>query len=92
MVFFKKKNKLGQLGFVSLMLGVVLFFLGLALAPPLNEVITGDDVMGEDGLDCYNESISNQDKAVCTQTDSIQPFWIGVVFGLAGMLIARVVL
>lgn len=89
---FKKKSKKGQVGFISLMLGFVLFVLGLALAPVLNDVITGDEVMGENGLNCSNPNITNQDKAVCYQTDSIQPLFIGLVFGLAGILIGRIVL
>ena len=84
--------KRGQVAFISLMLGILFFVIGLALSPILNQIITGDDVMGANGLDCSNVSISNQDKSVCTSTDAIQPLWAGVVFGLAGMLIGRIVL
>lgn len=89
---FKKKNKKGQVGFISLMLGILLFILALGMAFPLNQVVTGDDVMGEDGLNCSSEDISNQDKAVCTSTDSTQFLWFFVVVGLAGLLIWRIVL
>ena len=86
------QNKKGQVGFISLMLGVILFVLALALAPVLSNVINGDNVMGADGMDCDNENITNQMKAVCTSTDTIQPVWFFVVIGLAGILIGRVVL
>ena len=85
-------NKKGQVAFVSLMIGIVLFILALALAPPLNQVVTGDDVMGVNGLDCSNASISNQDKAICTETDTIQPLWFFVVAGLGILAIGKVIL
>ena len=85
-------NKKGQVVFISLMLGIVLFVLALALAPPLNQVITGDKVMGVDGLDCSNATISNQNKAVCTETDSIQFVWFFVLVGLGITAIGRILL
>lgn len=90
MIFSKKKR--GQVGFVSLMIGVVLILLGLALAPALNDTINGDDIRGSNGLNCSNDSISNQNKAICTQTDSMMPTYIFVIFGLAVMLLGRIVL
>lgn len=92
MGYFKKKNKKAQTGILSLMLGIALFLLTLALAPAVKDVVTGDDVMGVDGLNCSNPSISNQDKAVCTQTDTFQPLWLAIGLGFAGMLLGRVVL
>lgn len=91
MVYFKKKRK-GQTGFVALMIGVTIFLLALALIIPFNETVTGDDVMGANGFDCDNESISNQDKANCMQTDSMQFLWFFVLIGLAGTAIWRTVL
>ncbi len=87
MVFFK--NKKGQAGIVSLMLGVVLIILGLALSFPVNQVVNGDGVNGVDGLNCSNPEISNQNKAICYQTDTFPPLWTGVIFGLGGLLIWR---
>lgn len=91
MDFFKETKK-GQVGFISLMIGILLFILALALAFPLNEIITGDNVMGENGLNCSSPNISNQDKAICTSTDSMQPLWFFVLVGLGGLAIWRVVL
>lgn len=82
-------NKKGQVGFVSLMIGILIFVLALALIFPFNEVVTGDDVMGENGLDCDNESISNQDKAGCMSVDTMQPLWFFVLIGLGGLAIWR---
>jgi len=84
-------NKLGQVGFLSLMLAIVFFLLGLALAPPLNDVVQGDGVRGANGYDCANVSISSQDKALCTQTDLIPPFFVAIILGLGGMLLGRIV-
>lgn len=85
-----KKNKRGQVAFVSMMIGIVLIFLGLALAPALNDVISSDDVMGVNGLNCSNINITNQDKAMCTSTDSMMPVYVMVIFGLAVMLLGGI--
>lgn len=88
----KKKSKRGQIAFLSLMIGIILLVLGLALAPALKDVISSDDIMGENGLNCSNPDISNQDKAMCTSTDSMLPVYIFVIFGLAFMLFGRLAL
>lgn len=80
-------NNKGAAVLVYFMLGVVFFILGMALAPALTQT-TGE---GRTQLDCSNSSISNQDKAVCTQLDSIPPFFVGLVFGLAGIIIGRII-
>lgn len=84
-------NKKGVAILVYFMLGIMFFLVGLALSAPLQEVVGGDNVMGADGLNCSNPSISNQDKAVCTSVDVIPPIYIAILFGLGGMLIARVI-
>ena len=74
----------GNLFFV-LMMGIVFILLALALMPGLREVT--NDSMDSSQLDCSNESISDQNKAVCDSID-IQPFLYGVVIvGLAGILL-----
>lgn len=83
-------NKRGVAVLVSFMVGVVFFLLGLALAGVSTEIVSDDKVMGVDGLNCANESISNQEKANCRGTEIIFPIYIAVVFGLAAMLIAGV--
>lgn len=102
------KNKKGQAQILFIfMVGIVLFFLGLGLAPAINDTINNargqsfegysyDSVDGmwvindSTPIDCSNESISNQGKAVCTSLDAIKPFWLGCIFGLAGMVIVGV--
>ena len=79
------KGKQGQVIFVYFMIGVVFFLLGLALAYPLTQT-TGE---AQEELDCSNESISNQNKSVCYQVDSMTPLYIGLIFGLAGILLTR---
>ncbi len=80
-------NKKGIAVFIYFMMGVLFFVLGLALAPALTE---NSDEVRED-LDCSNESISNQNKAICYQVDVISPVFIGVIFGIAGIAITRIV-
>ena len=78
-------NKKGQVVFVYLMIGIVFFVLGLALAPGLTEM--SNEVQTE--LDCSNETISNQNKSVCYQVDSIPPLYVGILFGFAGIILTR---
>jgi len=85
LVFHKK----GQIGFYGFMIAVLIILSVLALATPLNKVVTGDKVMGVDGLNCNAPNITNQQHANCTSTDSIQPLWIFVGLGLAVVLIRR---
>lgn len=85
------KKKKGQTRFVGLMIAIVLFLLALALAFPLNQVTTGDDVMGENGLNCSSDNLTNQQHAICTQTDSMQFLWFFVLIGLAGVTLWRTV-
>ena len=81
-------NKRGSTLFIMLSLGTLFFFLGLALAPALNEAIQESRNTVE--LNCSNTTISNQDRAVCTQIDMFTPLFTGVIFGLAGILLGRV--
>ena len=89
------------------MIGIVLFFLGLALSPAINDTINetrgshyGGYVFNAEKsqweinesaqINCTDASISNQDKAVCTSLDIIPAFFIGIVFGLAGLIIGGI--
>jgi len=73
-------NNKAQVWGYSLMLGVVLFILALALAPAGNEFVK--DAMNSStsdfiGLDCNNESISNFAKGTCVITDFSQAYFFG---------------
>lgn len=79
-------NKKGSTIFVALMMGFLFFLLGMALAPALKDV-TGE-VRDNTALNC-STTTDAQTKAVCTSID-IQQWYIGVIFGLAGMVIGGI--
>lgn len=83
-------DKKGTTLFILFSLGILFFLLGLALAPPLKEVITESTTTSY--LNCTNTSISDQDRSVCTSIDSMFPLFTGVIFGLAGMLLGGIVI
>lgn len=79
-----KKKAQGNIFFV-LMMGVVFIILALAITPGAREIT--DEAMASPQIDCFNESISDQNKAVCDSMD-IQPFLYGAALvGLAGVLL-----
>jgi len=87
-------NKKGVAAFYYFMIGILFFLLGLALAPAL--ITTTDETTNYSGnstytqnLDCSNSSISNQDKSVCYQLDSIPAVYVGIIFGFGGIIILR---
>ena len=74
-------NKRGSVTlFLSLMIGIVLFFLGLNLAKPLSDVVA--DARGTTQLNCTN-AVEYQDKANCVMVDTLLPLFIGFLFALA---------
>lgn len=78
----------------SLMLGIVVIVLALALAPAGKKFV--DDAMNSStsdfvGLDCDNSSISNFAKGTCTITDfSLAYFFGGLILIGLGAITARV--
>lgn len=76
-------NKKGQVWSYSLMLGIVIIVVALALAPAGKNFVdnamnasTGDFI----GLDCNNESISKFQQGACTVTDfSLFYFFGGII-------------
>ena len=85
-------NNSGFVPLVAFMLGILCLFLGLALANPLKVVVEESMTLTDDGsgLDCSNSSISNQDKAVCTQIDLFVPLFTGLIFGIAGLFLGAI--
>jgi len=80
-------NKRGQLSiFFLLMMGVVFFLLGLALAPAINDTV--NEGLDDPLLNC-STTTDDQTKAVCTSMD-IDKLYIGIIFGLAGVLLVGV--
>ena len=100
-------NKKGQAIFYSLMVGLVIIILGLALAPAVSQSTntarnTSSNVSYTDadgntgnitqiGMDCSNSSISNFDKAACLATDLTLPYFIGFLIFLAGAIITAII-
>jgi len=81
-------NKKGQVWGYSIMLGIVLFILAMALAPAGNAFVK--DAMNAStadfiGLDCDNASISNFAKGTCVITDFSQAYFFGglILIGLS---------
>jgi len=89
------RNKKGSVLMYSMMLGLTIILVGLALAPAVQSFTTtamnessGDTV----GLDCNNDSISTFDKATCIATDSLLFYFIGSIILIGGAIVtARVV-
>lgn len=82
-------GKRGQGFFFLLMVGLVFFLLGLALAPALQEIT--QEQMDSSFLNCSDSSITQPTKAVCTSIDMMTFLFTGVIFGLGGVLITRAV-
>jgi hypothetical protein len=88
-------NKKGQVWGYSLMLGLTIIIVALALAPAgasfINSAMntsTADFI----GLDCDNVSISNFDKGTCTITDfSLVYFFGGLILIGGGMIVAKII-
>lgn len=79
-----KWNNKGQTGvFFLFMIGIVLFILGFSLASPL--AISSAQAMGN--LNCSNSSISTDTKVLCGVIDITAPFMVGIIMGLAGMVL-----
>ena len=70
-----------------LMIGIICFVLGLALANPLKEVVT--EQMDSTFLNCTTTT-DQQTKAVCTSLDMLTPLFCGTIFGLVGILLSAI--
>jgi len=88
-------NCRGSVMIFSIMLGVVVIILAMALAPVGKEIIgdarnvtVGDTI----GMDCSNSSISNFDKAACVVTDfSLFYFFGGLIFVAGTIITGRII-
>lgn len=79
-------NRNGSSIFLVLMLAVIFFFLGLALAPAVTEVI-GESMTG---LGCSSATDSFI-KGGCILMDLMGPLIIGIIFGMAGAVLGGIV-
>ena len=81
-------DKNGFVVFWAFMIGTLFFLLGLALAPSIKDVISEATTTAE--LNCSNETISQQDQAICTQMDLMNFLFIGLLFGMAGFILGGI--
>ena len=81
-------NSSGQAVLVYFMLGIIFFILGIAFAYPLTKTI--NEATNSTELNCTDLSIlSNQDKATCASLDIFPAIFVGAIFGLGGVLLAK---
>jgi len=89
-------NKKGQVFFYTLMLGILIIVLALALATPVKDIVDSarNNVTDEgmNGLDCNNASISTYNKGACVVSDlSIFHFVGGLVFIAGAIITAKLI-
>ena len=83
------ENK-GQVLIYTMMLGLVIIIVALALAPAISQSTTGamnttaGDVLG---MDCANSSISDFNKAACVATDISLPWFVGALLLIGGAVV-----
>ena len=83
-------NKKGFMAFFLFMMFVVLIIIGLALSPTLIQVSNVSQSTSTDdsvGLNCAWTNLTYQEQANCTSTDGLPFFYIGIVFGLAFIIL-----
>jgi len=76
-------NKKGSIIFYSLMLGLTIIVLALALAPPIQDFT--DDALSD--LDCDSVSISQFDKAACVVVDLNLFYFAGSLLLIGGVIV-----
>ena len=96
-------NNKGQIFFYTLMLGILVLVLALALAGPVKEVVDStrnqstsvlytNQSESNPGLDCTNSSISNFDKGACLVSDlSLFQFIGGLIFIAGAIITAKLI-
>jgi hypothetical protein len=83
-------NNKGSVVIYTMMIGILIIILALALAPAVQETISnGMNASSENsiGLDCNNESISNFNKAACVGSDLTLFYFIGTLIFIGGLII-----
>jgi len=96
-------NNRAQIFFYSLMLGILVLVLALALASPVKEIVDStrnqstsvlytNQSTSSPGLDCSNSTISIFDKGACVVSDlSIFHFIGGLIFMAGAIISARLI-
>ena len=84
-------NKTGSVVIFTLMIGMTIIFLALALAPAIVDTTasamnaTSGDTLG---LNCSSADISNFDKAACVATDLTTFYFLGALIFIGGLIIS----
>ena len=82
-------NKRGQTQvFFILMMGIIFFILGLALTPAISQ--TNSEVTNTAELNCSLDNLTKVQKSVCVQTDMFAPYYLGILLGLAGLILGGI--
>jgi hypothetical protein len=90
-------NNQGQVFFYTLMLGIILIVLALALAGPVKGIVDSarneTTAEGQPGLNCSSDDISNFDRGACIVADlTIFHFIGGLIFIAGAVLVAKLIL
>jgi len=91
-------NNRGQVIFFTLMIGLTVLILALALAFPVKQAsdeatnYSNNATGTQTTLDCNNDSISDYDKATCIVADLSMFYFIGGLIFLVGSILAAKVL
>ena len=92
-------NNNGQVVFFTLMIGLTVLVLALALAFPVKQAVdnatnyTGNVTGEHQTLDCANSSISTFDKGACIISDMSMFYFIGgLIFMVDSIIVAKVLL
>jgi hypothetical protein len=89
------KNCRAQVMIYSLMVGLCIIILALALAKPVTDFSTtarNNTTATDLGLNCTDGSIDNYYRGACIVTDLYSPYFIGVLLFIGGaVIISRVI-
>lgn len=87
-------NVRGQVRFVAFMFALTIFIMAIAFAPAIQQTADqarnatlGNTNSTERQLDCDNSSIDDFKKASCVLVDVTPSYFVGMLFGIAGLII-----
>jgi hypothetical protein len=81
-------TKKGQVIFYGFMLMVTVFILILALTYPVKEATTN----ARTNMNCSSSTLSDYDKAACTEIDLTLPYFIVGVLAIGGVMLGAKVI
>ena len=83
-------NKLGQSSIYLFMIAIIFFFIGINLAYPLVQTV-GESMLQLNCTPHYltNSTLDNQTKIYCVGLDTFSFLFVGLAFGLGGLLLVN---